>query len=135
MARKVKEEKKVEVKTPVKVEKPKPVSAFAIAYNIRVTPRKTRLVIDLVRGKKVADALGILANVNKAASPDVVKVIKSAAANAVHNFGFNKDKLYISEIWANEGMRMKRSMPRARGSATLIIKRMSHLTCVVKERD
>lgn len=108
--------------------------AKASVMGVRVTPRKARLVIDLVRGKDVSVALGILANVNKSATPIVVKLIKSAAANAMNNHGMDEKKLYISEIYANDGPRLKRYMPRAKGSASSIVKRTSHITCVVKER-
>ena len=98
-----KEEKKAEAP-----KKPMPTEAKAIAKNVRVTPRKVRLVIDLVRGLPVKQALGILANVNKAASVPVSKLIKSAAANATNNFGMDEDALYIAEIYATDGSRMKR---------------------------
>ena len=88
--KKAKEEKKAEAP-----KKPMPTEAKAIAKNVRVTPRKVRLVIDLVRGLPVKQALGILANVNKAASVPVSKLIKSAAANATNNFGMDEDALYI----------------------------------------
>ena len=128
-APKAKEEKKAEAP-----KKPMPTEAKAIAKNVRVTPRKVRLVIDLVRGLNVKEALGILSNVNRAASEPVMKVIKSAAANATNNFGMDEDALYISEIYANEGLRMKRYLPRAKGSASGLVKRSSHITCVVKMR-
>ena len=124
-----KEEKKAEAP-----KKPMPTEARAIAKNVRVTPRKVRLVIDLVRGLNVKEALGILSNVNRAASEPVMKVIKSAAANATNNFGMDEDALYISEIYANEGLRMKRYLPRAKGSASGLVKRASHITVVVKMR-
>ena len=114
--------------------KPMPTEARAIAKNVRVTPRKVRLVINLVRGKDVKEALGILANVNKSASTPVSKLIKSAAANATNNFGMDYDKLYIATIYANDGLRMKRYMPRAKGSASGLVKRNSHITVVVKMR-
>ena len=129
--------KKVEAKKTEKVEAPaKPLitSARAIAHDVRVTPRKARLVIDLVRGKDVNVALGILANVNKASSPIVAKVIKSAAANAINNFNMEEDRLYVAEIYANDGLRMKRFLPRAKGSASGLVKRTSHITVVVKQR-
>ena len=119
---------------PAKPAKPTPTEARAIAKNVRITPRKARLVIDLVRGKDVKEALGILENVNKAASTPVAKVIKSAAANATNNFGMDEDKLYVAEIYANDGLRMKRYLPRAKGSASGLVKRNSHITCVVKMR-
>ena len=128
-AKKAKEEKKVEAP-----KKPAPTEARAIAKNVRITPRKARLVIDLVRGKDVKEALGILANTNKAASEPVTKLIKSAAANAVNNFGMDENSLYVAEIYANDGLRMKRYLPRAKGSASGLVKRNSHLTVVVKMR-
>ena len=128
--KKAKKAKEVEQKPA----KPTPTSARAIAKNVRVTPRKARLVIDLVRGKDVKVALGILKNVNKAACEPVSKVIKSAAANAINNFGFDENSLYIAEIYATEGLRMKRYLPRAKGSASGLVKRNSHITCVVKMR-
>ena len=122
-------EKKVEAP-----KKPMPTEARAIAKNVRVTPRKVRLVIDLVRGLDVKEALGILANVNKAAAVPVSKLIKSAAANATNNFGMDEDKLYIATIYANDGLRMKRYLPRAKGSASGLVKRASHITVIVKMR-
>ena len=127
--KKAKEEKKVEAP-----KKPMPTEAKAIAKNVRVTPRKVRLVIDLVRGLPVKEALGILENVNKAASEPVMKVIKSAAANATNNFGMDEDALYIAQIFATDGLRMKRYLPRAKGSASGLVKRSSHITVVVKMR-
>ena len=127
--KKAKEEKKVEAP-----KKPMPTEAKAIAKNVRVTPRKVRLVIDLVRGLPVKEALGILANVNKAASEPVMKVIKSAAANATNNFGMDEDALYIAQIFATDGLRMKRYLPRAKGSASGLVKRSSNITVVVKMR-
>ena len=124
-----KAEKKVEAP-----KKPMPTEARAIAKNVRVTPRKVRLVIDLVRGKDVKEALGILANVNKAAAVPVSKLIKSAAANATNNFGMDEDKLYIATIYANDGLRMKRYLPRAKGPASGLVKRASHITVIVKMR-
>ena len=127
--KKAKEEKKAEAP-----KKPMPTEARAIAKNVRVTPRKVRLVIDLVRGLQVKQALGILANVHKAASEPVAKVIKSAAANATNNFGMDEDALYIAEIYATDGLRMKRYLPRAKGSASGLVKRASNITVVVKMR-
>jgi len=128
-AKKAKEEK-----APAKPAKPMPTEARATALNVRVTPRKARLVLDLVRGKDVKVALGLLNNLNKSASEPVSKVIKSAAANAINNFGMDEDSLYIASIWANDGMRIKRYLPRAKGSASGLVKRSSHITCVVKMR-
>ena len=124
-----KEEKKVEAP-----KKPMPTEARAVATNVRVTPRKARLVIDQVRGKDVKVALGLLKNINRAASEPVTKVIKSAAANAINNFGFDEDRLYISQIYANDGLKMRRYLPRAKGSASGLVKRNCHITVVVKMR-
>jgi len=110
------------------------IEAKASVSNVGVTPRKARLVIDLVRGKTVAEAQAILKNVNKAASPIVLKLINSAAANAVNNHGMNQDKLYVKEIYANEGIKMKRFMPRAKGRASGLVKKTSHINVVVAER-
>ena len=122
------------VEKPVAPKKPMPTEARAIAKNVRVTPRKVRLVINLVRGLDVKEALGILANLNKAAATPVSKLIKSAAANATNNFGMDADKLYVATIYANDGLRMKRYMPRAKGSASGLVRRCSHITVVVKMR-
>ena len=124
-----KEEKKVEAP-----KKEMPTEARAIAYNVRVTPRKVRLVIDQVRGKDVKVALGLLRNINRAASEPVTKVIKSAAANAINNFGMDEARLYVAEIYANDGLKMRRYLPRAKGSASGLVKRASHITVVVKMR-
>ena len=131
-AKKAAPKKTKEEKKPEAPKKPMPTEAKAIAKNVRVTPRKVRLVIDLVRGLPVKQALGILANVNRAASEPVSKVIKSAAANATNNFGMDEDALYIAEIYATDGLRMKRYLPRAKGSASGLVKRASNITVVVK---
>ena len=128
------EKKAKEEKKPEAPKKPMPTEARAIAKNVRVTPRKVRLVIDLVRGLPVKQALGILDNLNRAASEPVMKLIKSAAANATNNFGMDEDALYIAQIYANDGLRMKRYLPRAKGSASGLVKRSSHITVVVKMR-
>ena len=124
-----KEEKKVEAP-----KKPMPTEARAVATNVRVTPRKARLVIDQIRGKDVKVALGLLRNINRAASEPVTKVVKSAVANAVNNFGMDQDKLYIKEIYATDGIKMRRYLPRAKGSASGLVKRACHITVVVKMR-
>ena len=108
--------------------------AKAVAKTIRVSPQKARLVVDLVRGKQVKEALGILEFVNKSATPAIIKVVKSAAQNAVFNEGAEEDKLYIKEIYVDEGPTLKRFRARAKGSGTQILKRTSHITCVVAER-
>ena len=119
---------------PVKEEKPAVTEALAIAKDVRVTPRKVRLVLDLVRGKDVEEALAILKNVNRSASAPVAKIVKSAAANATNNFGMDKNNLYVAEIQASDGIKMKRFMPRGKGSSSGLVKRTSNIRCIVKER-
>ena len=108
--------------------------ARATAKMIRIAPRKTRLVVDLVRGKQVKEALAILKYTNKHASPAVIKVVKSAAANAVNNNMMDEEKLLIKEIYVDEGPTLKRYTTKAKGSGAQILKRTSHITCVVAER-
>jgi large subunit ribosomal protein L22 len=127
------EAKKVEKKAEKKVEKPAVTEAICTVWNIRTTPRKVRLVCDVVRGKSVAEALGILSRLNKAASLTVAKAIKSAAANAVNNFGMQENLLYVAEIQASDGLRIKRFIPRAKGSASGLVKRNANLRVIVKE--
>ncbi len=106
----------------------------ASVKTVRIAPRKVRLVIDLVRGKNVGDALAILENLNKAASPVVKKLILSASANATHNFDMDESNLFIKEIRADEGPTLKRFQPRAQGRAFRINKRTSHINIVLEER-
>ena len=106
----------------------------ASANNIRIPAQKVRIVIDLIRGKDVNEAIAILANTPKSASPIVLKVLKSAIANAEHNLSMATDNLYVQEVWANDGFIMKRFMPRAKGSAAGIQKRTSHITVGLNER-
>ncbi len=108
--------------------------AKAIARYVRIAPRKAQVVVDLVRGKKVDEALAILKYTPKAGAPIVEKVLKSAIANAENNYGMDVDSLYISEIYANQGPTMRRYRPRAQGRATTIRKRTSHIGVVVKEK-
>lgn len=108
--------------------------AKAIARTIRVTPRKARLVVDLVRGKSVSEANAILVNTDKLVAPIVAKVINSAAANAVNNNNLDPEKLYVKTIYVDEGIRMKRYMPRAKGSASGLVKRTCHITAIVAEK-
>ena len=109
--------------------------AKAIAKTVRIAPRKVRLVVDLVRGKKVAEATAILRLTPRAASVVIEKVLKSATANAVNNYKLDQAKLFVKEAYVNEGPTMKRFLPRAKGSAAAILKRTSHITVVVAERD
>lgn len=134
MARVSKKAKETKVVEAPKVEKVKPTEARAISRTVGVTPRKARLVADLVRNKSVADALGLLKVLNKAAAKPVFKTVASAAANAINNFEFDEKLLYISEIQINDSVKMKRYLPRAKGSAGQIIKRTSTIIVKVKER-
>ena len=107
--------------------------AKAIARTVRVTPRKARLVVDLIRGKNIGEAYAILANTNKASSPIVAKVIKSAVANATNNYNMNEENLFVKTAYVDDGIRMKRYMPRAKGSASGLVKRTCHITIVVAD--
>ncbi|NLH27667.1 MAG: 50S ribosomal protein L22 [Syntrophomonadaceae bacterium] len=108
--------------------------ARAVARYIWISPRKVRLVADLVRGKSVEDALAILKYLPKRAAVPVAKVIKSAAANAENNYNLDRDELYIRRIFVDEGPIIKRYRPRARGRADLKRRRTSHITVIVAER-
>ncbi|MHA6253413.1 50S ribosomal protein L22 [Oceanobacillus sp. CAU 1775] len=108
--------------------------AKAIAKSVRIAPRKVRLVVDLIRGKDVAEAIAILKHTQRGASPVVEKVLNSAIANAEHNYELDTDKLVVSEAYVNEGATLKRFRPRAQGSASKINKRTSHITVVVTEK-
>jgi len=129
-----KEKKEKAPKAPKEPAKPKRTEAHASSMNVHSTPRKIRLVMNIVRGKNVTDAMNILNNTNKMAVVPVLKLIRSAYANATNNFNMNGDKLYIAEIYATDGMRMKRFIPRAKGSASGIIKRLSHIYITLKEK-
>jgi large subunit ribosomal protein L22 len=108
--------------------------AKAIAKTVRIAPRKVRLVIDLIRGKQIGEAVAILQLTPKAASPVVEKVLKSAVANAEHNYDLDINNLVVSEIFVDEGPTLKRFRPRAMGRASAINKRTSHITVVVSEK-
>ena len=94
-----------------------------------------KLVLDLIRGKDAKLAMAILKNTPKSASEYLVKLLKSAMANAENNFQMDTDRLYVAECYACPGPTLKRIMPRAKGSADRILKRTSHVTLVLKERD
>ena len=101
----------------------------------RISPRKVKIVIDLIRNKPVGEALAILKLTPKAASPIVEKLLLSAMANAETNHGMDIDKLYVAEIFAGAGPILKRIQPRAQGRAFRIFKRTSHITVVLKEKE
>jgi len=109
--------------------------ARAIAKGVRIPPRKARLVIDLVRGKSVAEADKILANINKEAARVSRKVLTSATANAENNLSLDKTKLYVKEAYVNEGQTLKRMKFGSRGHVDPIKKRSCHITIVVSEKN
>ena len=101
----------------------------------RISSRKVKIVIDMIRNKPVDVAMGILKNTPKAASELLIKLLASAVANAENNHNMDKNNLYIAEIYANQGPTLKRVRPRAQGRAFRIRKRTSHITVVVKEKE
>jgi len=111
------------------------VEARAVGRYIRIAPNKVRQVVNLIRGKQVDEALAILRFTPKKAAAIVEKVLKSAVANAEHNYDMDRDSLYISEIYVDQGPTLKRYKARAMGRADLIRKRTSHITVVVSERE
>ena len=114
------------------------VNTVAKAYlrQLRVSPRKVKIVLDLIRNKNVAEAAAILQTTNKIACESVSKLLASAVANAEFNHHMDVEKLYVSECFVTPGMlkNMKRIRPRAKGSAARVIKRTSHITIALKER-
>ncbi|GAA2450095.1 50S ribosomal protein L22 [Actinomadura vinacea] len=109
--------------------------ARAQARFIRVTPRKARRVVDLIRGLPAAEAQAVLRFAPQAASEPVGKVLASAIANAEHNFKLDTDTLVVSKAYVDEGPTLKRFRPRAQGRAYRINKRTSHITVIVESRD
>ena len=109
-------------------------AARATAKTVRIAPRKVRLVMDLIRGKSVAEAISILKFTPRGASPVIEKVLMSAVANAEHNYDMDVENLVVSQAYVNEGPTMKRFRPRAKGSASPIMRRTSHITIVVSEK-
>ena len=108
--------------------------AKAVAKYVRIAPRKVRVVMDLIRGKDVAEAFAILKFTPKAGADVIEKVLKSAVANAENNFDMDVDNLYISSAFVDQGPTLKRIHPRSRGQAFKILKRTSHITVIVDER-
>ncbi len=108
--------------------------ARAIAKYVRISPKKLKPVADIVRGKNVDEALAILDYTPKAGAKVFAKVIRSAKANAENNHDMDVDKLYIAEIYANQGPTMKRWRAAAQGRGVRILKRSSHVGVVLKER-
>ncbi|MGI6433821.1 MAG: 50S ribosomal protein L22 [Syntrophomonadaceae bacterium] len=109
--------------------------ARAIARYLRISPFKARQVADLVRGKDVKEAIGILKYANKRSAPLINKVLKSAVANAEHNYDMDSDELFVAAIYIDEGPIMKRMQPRGYGRADVRRHRTSHVTVVLKERE
>ena len=101
---------------------------------VRITPRKVQYVLDLIRGKNVKEAMAILNHTPKGASPLVAKLLKSAVANAEHNFQMNTDALYVSQCFVCPGPTLKRGQARGRGGYDRLLKRTSHITIAVKEK-
>jgi len=107
--------------------------AKAVEKFIRISPRKLRYVADAIRTKKVDDAVDLLTFTTKKAALIIRKAVQSAAANATENHKMNEDDLVVAKIFINEGPILKRFRPRARGRATKIRKRTSHLTVIVSD--
>lgn len=103
--------------------------------HIRISPRKVSIVLDLIRGKDYATACGILKTTPKAACEHVLKLMNKVAADAEHNYSMNADNLVVSECFVCPGMTLKRMMPRGKGSADRILKRTSHITIALKEKE
>jgi len=110
-------------------------SARATAKIVRVAPRKARLVLDTIRRKSVNEAYAILKFLPNTSTEDIYKVLNSAVANAENNFSLDREDLIVKEAFANEGPTLKRFRPRAKGSASPINKRTSHITIVVAEKE
>lgn len=109
--------------------------SYAIARHVRMSPTKVRRVVDLVRGMDANDALNTLRFAPQAASEPVYKVLASAVANAENTESLHADDLYVSAAFVDEGVTMRRIRPRAKGSASRILKRASHITVVVEPHD
>ncbi len=108
--------------------------AKAVAKTVRISPRKTRLVIDLIRGKNIYDARAILANQPQRASRVISKVLESAIANAVNNFNMNEDDLYVKECYVDEALVIKRIKFDSRGRTGRNDHKTSHITIIVAEK-
>lgn len=107
----------------------------AIAKTLRSSAHKVRLVADLVRGKTISQAEAILKNNNRKGSRLISKVLNSSVANAVNNFNLDKEKLFVSEIYINDGPIMKRNRMGSRGHVDKHYKRTCHITVIVKEKN
>ena len=103
----------------------------AVAKYVRISPDKVRVVLDVIRGAGYTEAVAILKSTRKAACEPLLKMLNSAAANAENNLNMSKSELYVAECYANAGPILKRVMPRAKGSASRINKRTSHITVIL----
>ena len=108
--------------------------AVAHRNEVRISPRKVQIVLDLIRGKDAELARGILKNTSKSAAEPILKILNEAIANAETNFNMDKEKLFEAECYANAGTTLKRVRPRAQGRAFRILKRASHITIAVEEK-
>ncbi len=108
--------------------------ASAVAKYVRVSPRKVRLIMDQIRGKRVEEAQKMLTFAPQKGSRIILKLLNSAVANAQQNSDADVDNMYIKRVYADEGPVLKRFMPRAHGRATRILKRTSHLTIILNEK-
>ena len=107
----------------------------AVAKYVRVSPRKVQIVIDLIRGKQVDDALAILMYTPKSAAPVVEKLLNSAIANAENNLEMSRENLYVAEVYANQGPTLKRYWARSHGRADLIQQHTRHITIVLDQKN
>ena len=114
-----------------RIEENKDKRAKAVAKFVRISPYKVRVVLDNIRGKSVKDAVAILTNTSKAGAEPIKKVVLSAAANAEHNLGMNRDDLKVAVCYADQGPTLKRMRPMAHGRAFRILKRTSHITVIL----
>ena len=109
--------------------------ARAYLRHARIAPRKVQIVLDVIRNKPVDLAMAILKNTPKAACEPLVKLLASAIANAENNHNMNRDELYVAECFVCPGPTLKRIRPRSHGRAFKVLKRTSHITLVLKEKE
>jgi large subunit ribosomal protein L22 len=107
----------------------------AKASKVRISPRKVRLVVDMVRGKRVTEAIELMRFVPNRAATDVEKLLKSVAANAENNYDLDPDDLWIKSIYADDAPQMRRFKPKSRGRVGRILRRSCHITVVAEERE
>jgi large subunit ribosomal protein L22 len=106
----------------------------ASAQRVRISPRKVRLVVDMVRGKKVSDAIQMMKFVPNRAAVDIEKLLKSVSANAENNYDLDPDNLWIKAIYADDAPQLRRFKPKARGRVGKILRRSCHITVIAEER-